>query len=88
MVLGGDHIGPFPWQQEAAENALAKASVLVRDCVQAGYSKIHFDASMPCADDGKGRLDDHTIAERAARFAGSLKKLRRLAVPMLRGRFT
>jgi D-tagatose-1,6-bisphosphate aldolase subunit GatZ/KbaZ len=66
VVLGGDHIGPFPWQHEAAENALAKASVLVRDCVQAGYSKIHFDASMPCADDGKGMLDDHTIAERAA----------------------
>ena len=66
VVLGGDHIGPFPWQQEASENALAKASVLVRDCVQAGYSKIHLDASMPCADDGKGMLDDHTIAERAA----------------------
>ena len=66
VLLGGDHIGPFPWRNESSGVALAKASQLVRDCVLAGYSKIHLDTSMPCADDGRPALDDRTVAERAA----------------------
>jgi D-tagatose-1,6-bisphosphate aldolase subunit GatZ/KbaZ len=42
------------------------ACELVRTCVLAGYNKIHLDASMACADDGKGGPDQRTIAQRAA----------------------
>jgi D-tagatose-1,6-bisphosphate aldolase subunit GatZ/KbaZ len=65
VLLGGDHLGPYPWREEASDAALHKACALVRSCVLAGYAKIHLDASMACADDGNG-LDERTIAHRAA----------------------
>jgi D-tagatose-1,6-bisphosphate aldolase subunit GatZ/KbaZ len=43
-----------------------KARELVRACVLAGYTKIHLDASMRCADDPAGPLAEPVIAERAA----------------------
>jgi D-tagatose-1,6-bisphosphate aldolase subunit GatZ/KbaZ len=64
VLLGGDHLGPFPWRNEAADSAMKKACELVRQCVLAGYQKIHLDASMPCA--GDVELSEHVIAERAA----------------------
>ena len=66
VLLGGDHLGPFPWRRETSVHALSKACVLVHDCVVAGYQKIHLDASMPCGDDKSGSLTDRTVAERAA----------------------
>jgi len=51
IILGGDHLGPHVWQNEPANAAMMKARTLVRDCVLAGYTKIHLDASMRCADD-------------------------------------
>jgi D-tagatose-1,6-bisphosphate aldolase subunit GatZ/KbaZ len=69
LILGGDHLGPYPWQNEPAEQAMQKASSMVRDYVQAGYTKIHLDTSMPCNDDQKGAWDDHVIAQRAANLA-------------------
>ena len=66
VLLGGDHIGPYPWRQEASVLAIRKACTLVHDCVVAGYQKIHLDASMPCGGDEKGSLSERTIAERAA----------------------
>ena len=58
VVLGGDHLGPYPWRAEPADTAMAKACELVRDCVLAGYAKIHLDPSMPLADDaGDGAGD-------------------------------
>jgi D-tagatose-1,6-bisphosphate aldolase subunit GatZ/KbaZ len=48
VVVGGDHLGPYPWRHEAAAAAMAKACRLVEDCVRAGYTKLHLDASMPC----------------------------------------
>lgn len=67
LLLGGDHLGPYPWRKEKSETAMDKACVLVRDCVLAGYGKIHLDASMACADDPE-RLSDEVVAERAARM--------------------
>ncbi|HEX6502187.1 MAG TPA: D-tagatose-bisphosphate aldolase, class II, non-catalytic subunit [Terriglobales bacterium] len=64
ILLGGDHLGPYPWRREPSRDALHKASVLVRSCVLAGYVKIHLDASMACADDVA--LDDQLVATRAA----------------------
>src|SRR4029077_1764209 len=66
VLLGGDHLGPFPWRQEASASALRKACTLVHDCVLTGYLKIHLDASMPCGDDKSGSLTERTVAERAA----------------------
>jgi D-tagatose-1,6-bisphosphate aldolase subunit GatZ/KbaZ len=65
ILLGGDHLGPFPWKHEASNSALNKACELARDCVLAGYRKIHLDASMACADDGK-ILSERIVAQRAA----------------------
>jgi D-tagatose-1,6-bisphosphate aldolase subunit GatZ/KbaZ len=66
VLLGGDHLGPYPWRDAPAEVALKKACELVRACVLAGYAKIHLDASMSCADDGKDGPDEQTVARRAA----------------------
>jgi D-tagatose-1,6-bisphosphate aldolase subunit GatZ/KbaZ len=66
VVLGGDHLGPFPWRAESAESAMEKACELVRATVLAGYRKIHLDASMSCASDGDAPLSDQTVAKRAA----------------------
>jgi D-tagatose-1,6-bisphosphate aldolase subunit GatZ/KbaZ len=66
VLLGGDHVGPYPWREQKADAALTKASELVRSCVLAGYGKIHLDASMACADDGEAGPDEHTVARRAA----------------------
>src|SRR5258706_15409698 len=32
LILGGDHLGPFPWQGEPAASALAKSRELGRQC--------------------------------------------------------
>ena len=65
ILLGGDHLGPYPWRSEPSETAMEKACELVRCCILAGYTKIHLDASMSCGDDPLV-LDDDTVAERAA----------------------
>jgi len=36
VLLGGDHLGPFPWRREPASVAMDKARALVRACVLAG----------------------------------------------------
>jgi D-tagatose-1,6-bisphosphate aldolase subunit GatZ/KbaZ len=69
VVLGGDHLGPFPWREQNASIAMKKAHGLVRACVLAGYQKIHLDASMACADDPQNALDAYTVAQRAALLA-------------------
>ena len=64
ILLGSDHLGPYPWRAEPSETALNKACNLARGCILAGYVKIHLDASMSCGGDPKV-LDDDTIARRA-----------------------
>jgi len=66
VLLGGDHLGPYPWRDQPANKAMQYACELVRACVFAGYEKIHLDASMACADDSGGGPDERTIAQRAA----------------------
>jgi D-tagatose-1,6-bisphosphate aldolase subunit GatZ/KbaZ len=66
LLLGGDHLGPYPWRTEPSQMAMDKARALVRDCVLAGYNKIHLDASMACADDAGGQIADEVVAQRAA----------------------
>jgi D-tagatose-1,6-bisphosphate aldolase subunit GatZ/KbaZ len=68
LILGGDHLGPYPWRDQPAAAAMASARELVRDCVLAGYAKLHLDASMACADDpggAGGALDEEVATARA-----------------------
>jgi D-tagatose-1,6-bisphosphate aldolase subunit GatZ/KbaZ len=74
VVLGGDHLGPFPWKNQNASLAMEKARQLIRACVLAGYQKIHLDASMACADDAHNPLDASVIAQRAAAMADVAEK--------------
>jgi D-tagatose-1,6-bisphosphate aldolase subunit GatZ/KbaZ len=67
VVLGGDHLGPNRWQRESASAAMAKADILIAGYVEAGYSKIHLDCSMSCADD-PAILPDEVVAARTARL--------------------
>jgi D-tagatose-1,6-bisphosphate aldolase subunit GatZ/KbaZ len=77
VLLGGDHLGPFPWRNEASISALDKACKLVRDCVAAGYQKIHLDASMVCADDPTTGISESTIAARAAMLCQAAEQAHR-----------
>jgi len=67
VVLGGDHLGPNRWQNEDSASAMAKADVLITTYVEAGYTKIHLDCSMSCADD-PDVLSDEVVAARSARL--------------------
>jgi len=72
VMLGGDHLGPNPWQHERANVAMSNARELARACVQAGFRKIHLDTSMPCADDSvdaHGALPMKVAVDRAADLA-------------------
>ncbi|HEY0122123.1 MAG TPA: D-tagatose-bisphosphate aldolase, class II, non-catalytic subunit [Rhizobium sp.] len=68
IVLGGDHLGPNPWRDQPAEEAMAQAEKMVAAYVDAGFRKIHLDASMGCKGEPVA-LDDETTAHRAARLA-------------------
>ena len=69
VLLGGDHLGPSVWQQEAAETAMQKAAEMVRAYVRAGFVKLHLDCSMRLGDDPPGGLDPEIAARRMAQLA-------------------
>lgn len=66
LILGGDHLGPNPWTSEPAEIAMTKAEQLVKEYVEAGFTKIHIDTSMACG--GEDHPSFELVAERAARL--------------------
>lgn len=75
ILLGSDHLGPYPWRNEPSESALDKACELVRASVIAGYSKIHLDASMACVGDPPNQpLANEVIAQRAAALCQASEK--------------
>jgi D-tagatose-1,6-bisphosphate aldolase subunit GatZ/KbaZ len=72
VILGGDHLGPFPFRSEPAPAAMEKARDMVRCYVQAGFAKIHLDPSMRLAGDPgdpAAPLDPRIVAERCAELA-------------------
>jgi D-tagatose-1,6-bisphosphate aldolase subunit GatZ/KbaZ len=70
VLLGGDHLGPSPWQADPHEQAMQRAAQMVRAYVQAGYSKIHLDASMKLGDDDPAHpLELELAAQRTAWLA-------------------
>src|SRR5262249_50428212 len=68
LLLGGDHLGPNPWKSLPSEQAMARAEAMIAAYVDAGFRKIHLDASMGCAGEA-AVLADELIAARAARLA-------------------
>jgi D-tagatose-1,6-bisphosphate aldolase subunit GatZ/KbaZ len=69
VILGGDHLGPNAWQSQPAADAMEKAQELVHDCVLAGYTKLHLDASMKLGDDNlREALDPALAAQRTAQL--------------------
>jgi D-tagatose-1,6-bisphosphate aldolase subunit GatZ/KbaZ len=70
LILGGDHLGPSVWQDEPEISAMNKSDQLVRAYVQAGFRKIHLDASMKLKDDNSARpLELEISARRTAHLA-------------------
>ena len=75
LLFGGDHLGPHPWSGLGAQVAMEKAEEMVRAYVRAGFTKIHLDASMPCAGD-TAPLADEVIAQRAAQLCAAAESVR------------
>lgn len=73
LAFGGDHLGPNVWRKLPAEEAMAKACRLVEAYAKAGFTKIHLDCSMACADDPQP-LPPEVVAARAARLAAIVEK--------------
>lgn len=72
LILGGDHLGPYPFQNENEDAAMAKTLDMVGEFVSAGCNKIHLDASYRVlGDPGKlgERLPKELIAKRCALMA-------------------
>jgi D-tagatose-1,6-bisphosphate aldolase subunit GatZ/KbaZ len=67
VLLGGDHLGPNAWNALPADDAMAKAEIMIDQYVRAGFRKIHLDCSMSCAGDPVP-LPEAVVAERAARL--------------------
>ena len=64
LILGGDHLGPNPWRHLSADKAMENAQVMVKDYVQAGFTKIHLDASMACKGENTPSFEE--VARRSA----------------------
>ena len=75
LVLGGDHLGPNPWRTRSSDEAMQLAETMVSEYVQAGFSKIHLDASMPCGGD-PAQLSDEVVAQRTVRLCTAAEKAR------------
>jgi len=73
LILGGDHLGPNPWQKESAAVAMQQAELTVEAYIKAGFKKIHLDASMACGGDSEP-LSGETIAARAATLCAVAEK--------------
>lgn len=69
LALGGDHLGPNPWKHLSATDAMARAEQMTADYAAAGFTKLHLDTSIRCADDPPGALAPEVAAARAARLA-------------------
>ncbi len=77
LILGGDHLGPNRWQKEDEDSAMRKAKVQIKDYIEAGFTKIHLDASMPLGNEStnsNGLLNAETVAFRAARLCETAER--------------
>ncbi len=76
LIVGADHVGPWPWLGLSAKEAMEEAKRLVSACVKAGYKKIHIDTSYRLA--GDVIYDKSIVARRRLSFAMLLSKLTKI----------
>jgi D-tagatose-1,6-bisphosphate aldolase subunit GatZ/KbaZ len=81
IILGGDHLGPNPWKQLPAVEAMAKAEAMIAAYAEAGFTKLHLDTSMGCGGE-PAALDDTSTAARAARLAAVAERHRSGPAPV------
>lgn len=75
LTLGGDHLGPSPWQELPAKEAMQRAVELVRSFAKAGFTKLHIDASMKLGGDEPARpLAVELSAQRTAALIRAAEK--------------
>jgi D-tagatose-bisphosphate aldolase class II non-catalytic subunit len=70
-AFGGDHLGPHPWRDRPAAQAMDRAEALVRAFAAAGASKLHLDASMALGGDPGPAPEPSVVAARAARLCAA-----------------
>lgn len=75
LILGGDHLGPNPWRNQSAAKAMEYAEAMVAEYVEAGFTKIHLDASMVCSDDPMV-LPDEVVAQRTVQLCLAAERVR------------
>ncbi len=73
LILGGDHLGVVPFQDEPEEKAMEKGREMAYEYARAGFKKLHLDASPPLADDSLP-LSDEKIARRTAELCQAAEK--------------
>jgi D-tagatose-1,6-bisphosphate aldolase subunit GatZ/KbaZ len=78
VLLGGDHLGPSPWRDLPAPQAMRSAAETVAAYVAAGYQKIHIDTSMGCLGEPE-QLEDDLVAARAAQLVAVAEEQATLA---------
>ncbi len=64
IIFGADHLGPYVWRKEPAQQAMQKALVLTQAFVAAGFKKLHLDAGMALGGDFSPQLDHATVVGR------------------------
>jgi D-tagatose-1,6-bisphosphate aldolase subunit GatZ/KbaZ len=75
LILGGDHLGPNPWRTMPADEAMKHAEAMIAEYVQAGFTKIHLDASMPCGGES-AQLSDEVVAHRSVQLCKAAEHAR------------
>jgi D-tagatose-1,6-bisphosphate aldolase subunit GatZ/KbaZ len=75
LILGGDHLGPSPWQALPEREAMANAVDLVKSYARAGFTKLHIDCSMRLGGDDPGKpLEVEVSAKRTAMLIRAAEK--------------
>ncbi|GAA4484580.1 class II D-tagatose-bisphosphate aldolase, non-catalytic subunit [Gluconacetobacter asukensis] len=68
VLLGGDHLGPNPWKSLPPDEAMRRADAMIAAYAEAGFVKLHLDASMGCGGEPAALADD-VVAGRARALA-------------------
>jgi D-tagatose-1,6-bisphosphate aldolase subunit GatZ/KbaZ len=77
LILGGDHLGPYPFRKETEERAMEKTRDLIKAFVHAGYVKLHIDTSHRLANDPGDEdeaLSPSIVATRCAMLCAEAEK--------------
>ena len=77
LILGGDHLGPYPFREDGYDSAMDKTGEMIKAFVRAGCGKIHLDTSYRLSDDtgtADTPLAPPVIAERCAMLCVEAEK--------------